>query len=179
MHRIGVFLSANDGLSESFRTAAEQLGRWIGRTGRTLVFGGSSKGLMEVLAASAKAEGGHVVGVVPRVLEERGWVSGHLDECIATQGLADRKQALIDASDVLVCLPGGVGTLDEMFTALGDAAIGMQAKPVILYNVDGCWNSLLRFLSDLHSRRLLRTTVEDFVRVAASFEELTALLGAE
>lgn len=179
MQKIGVFLSANDRLPAEFGEAARQLGAWIGRTGRTLVYGGARKGLMEVLAAEVKAAGGRVYGVVPEILFERGWVSDKLDVTFRTADLTDRKQLLVQESDILVALPGGVGTIDEVFTALGSGSIGIGAPRVVLYNVAHCWDSLLAMLDDLYRRGLLRAEPSDIVSVTDDFDRLTEWLAQE
>lgn len=176
MQRIGVFLSANADLPESYRKAAQDLGEWIGSTGRTLVYGGSNRGLMDVIGRATKENGGRTIGIVPQILFDKGWVADVLDVTVPTTDLTDRKVRLIAESDVLVALPGGIGTLDEVFTAIGIAAIGLDAKPVVLYNVDGCWDSLLRLVDDLAAHHLLRPNMQKPFAVANTFEELAALL---
>jgi len=179
MQKIGVFMSANADLSEAYVQAARDLGAWVGRTGRTLVYGGARKGLMEVMAREVKAAGGRVFGVVPDILFERGCVSECLDVTFRTAGLSDRKELLVQESEVLVALPGGVGTLDEVFTALARRSIGLGAPCVILYNVSHCWDGLLRTLADLHAQGLLRERPEDLIRVTDTFDELVNLLSAD
>ena len=109
MQYIGVFLSSRDEVPASYREAAEQVGQWIGETRRTLVYGGSGVGLMEVLARAAKQSGARVFGIVPQFVVDRHIVSETLDVEIRTAALSDRKTVMIDRSDVLVALPGGVG----------------------------------------------------------------------
>lgn len=174
--RIGVFLSANEDVPEAYRTAARELGEWIGQTGRTLVFGGSNRGLMQEIAAAAKAAGGRLTGIVPQVLFDRGWNSSLLDETIRTRDLTDRKEQLVAQSDVLVALPGGIGTLDEVFTAAGLAAIGFKAKPIAVYNVNGCFDHLRSLLLRLYDDGLLRGKPDEIVHFADSFTELTDFL---
>lgn len=179
IEKIGVFLSANADVPPSFRQATEDVAAWIGRTGRTLVFGGASKGMMEVLAQGVKRSGGRTFGVVPQILVDRGAVSDALDVTFRTADLNDRKAQLIALSDVLLALPGGIGTLDEVFTALAAKSIGIGAPRVILYNVDGCWDALLSLLDSLYSQKLLREEPQQLVTVVSSIEELEALLPEE
>lgn len=177
MRRIGVFLSAREGLAGVYVQAARVVGEWIGRTGRTLVYGGSACGLMEVMAEAVKRTGGSVWGVVPRVITERGLESKHIDVAFPCEGLADRKSILNRESDVLVALPGGIGTLDELFTVLGEAAIGMPgAKTLVLYNAAGVWDELLRTLETLHAKGFLRDNYRDSLRVARSTDELETIV---
>ena len=116
--KIGVYLSSKDNLPASYVEAARQVGHLIGSTGRTLVYGGARKGLMEVLAQSVKASGGRVYGMVPEIIEQRGLVSDAVDVTFRCVDLSDRKQMMNRESDVLVALPGGIGTLDEVFTVM-------------------------------------------------------------
>ena len=118
MQYIGVFLSSHDNVPTSYRQATEEVGRWIGQSGRTLVYGGSGIGMMEVLAQSAKQAGARIFGIVPQFVVDRNVVSDTLDVEIRTAGLTDRKTILIERSDLMIALPGGVGTLDEIFTLL-------------------------------------------------------------
>lgn len=169
-------MSANEGLPDAYVQAARDLGRWIGSTGRTLVYGGARRGLMEVLAREVKESGGRVFGVVPDILFDRGRVSDRLDVTFRTADLADRKQLLLQESDIVAALPGGVGTLDEVFTALGQDSIGLQAPRIVFYNVAHCWDALLRALDDLHAQGLLREAPGRLFAVAETFDQLTALL---
>jgi len=173
--RIGVFLSSKSDLPISFHRAAEEVGAWIGQTGRTLIYGGSRSGLMEVLAQSAARNGGHVIGVVPQIIVERGLVSDVCHVTIHTADLTDRKAAMMRESDVLLALPGGMGTLDEAFTVLGASTIGISKKHLVLYNVDGCWDTLLRAIDDLTQRGLIKPSHYSQPLVAQSIEDLERL----
>ena len=113
--KIGVYLSSKADLPESYTEAAQKVGELIGRTGRTLVYGGARKGLMETLAQSVKANGGRVFGMVPDIIVARG-LESELDVTFRCVDLTDRKAMMNRESDVLVALPGGIGTLDEVFT---------------------------------------------------------------
>lgn len=173
---IGVYLSSKSGLRPAYAEAAEQVGALIGRTGRTLVYGGARKGLMEVLAQSVKKNGGRVYGMVPEVIVERGMVSEAIDVEFRCADLSDRKAAMNRESDVLVALPGGIGTLDEAFTVMANTCIGIERKPLVFYNVEGCWEGLLAALDHLFAQKLISGTPEDYYRVATSLAELEAML---
>ncbi len=177
--KIGVFLSARSEVARSYHEAARSVGEWLGRNGHTLVYGGARKGLMEVLAQSAKQSGGCVFGVVPQILVQRNLVSEALDVTIHCADLNDRKAILMRESDVLVALPGGVGTLDELFCVLGANTIGTERKPMILFNVDGCWDGLLAMLDELHRQGLAPQPAEYGLRVARSLEELQQMAEAD
>ena len=176
MQKIGVFLSSKSDLPESYVQAAREVGALIGRTGRTLVYGGARKGLMEVLAQSVKANGGRVYGMVPDVIVDRGLVSDTLDVTFRCVDLSDRKAMMNRESEVLVALPGGIGTLDEVFTVMANAVIGISRQPVVFYNVDGCWDAVLAALTNLFEQGLVSGEPADYYSVATNIAELEALL---
>lgn len=175
MQYIGVFLSSRDEVPASYREAAEQVGQWIGETRRTLVYGGSGVGLMEVLARAAKQSGARVFGIVPQFVVDRHIVSETLDVEIRTAALSDRKTVMIDRSDVLVALPGGVGTLDEVFTVLAARMANETHKRVVLYDVDGCWQPLIALLDQLVEQGLYGADQRKAIGVATNIAELEEL----
>ena len=174
MKRIGVFLSARENLPEAYLKAAEEVGRWIGRSGRHLVYGGAAKGQMERLAQTVKAHGGTVIGVIPQVIKDRGLISAQCDITFFTADLTDRKAVMMRESEVLITLPGGIGTLDELFTALAARTLGLYARPVVLYNAGGCWDSLLDTLNRLHRDGLIEVPAEQLVHIDSNVDELEA-----
>lgn len=174
--KIGVYLSSKSDLPASYNEAAEEVGRLIGSTGRTLIYGGARKGLMEILAQSVKRHGGRVYGMVPDIIVERGLVSDAIDVNFRCADLNDRKVMMNRESDVLVALPGGIGTLDEVFTVLANTGIGIRKQPVIFYNVDGCWDALLAGIDNLFAQHLIDGTPSDFYQVANNIDELRSLL---
>ncbi len=176
MKNIAVFCAASDAVAPQFVQAAREVGRLIGSMGCALVYGGARAGLMETTAAAAKEAGAHVVGVVPLVLEERNRVSALLDENIHTRDLSERKDIMVQRSDVLVALPGGIGTLDEVFHTMAAATIGFHKKRVVLYNVDGFWDPLLAMLQQMSADKFVRGALDDFLVVVASIEELEQII---
>lgn len=176
MRHIGVFCSSHEGLAPEFVAAAEWLGGEIGRRGATLVYGGSRCGLMEVVATAVKKAGGRVTGVVPDVLRRRGLESEQADVVLYTAGLADRKETLLRESDVLVALPGGLGTLDEVFTVVAAATLGEHRKRVVLADVAGCWDPLLALLEKMQEQGLVAPTWREHLLVARSRQALTSIL---
>lgn len=176
MQKIGVFLSSKSDLPESYVQAAREVGALIGRTGRTLVYGGARKGLMEVLAQSVKANGGRVYGMVPDIIVDRGLVSDTLDVTFRCVDLSDRKAMMNRESEVFVALPGGIGTLDEVFTVMANAVIGISRQPIVFYNVDGCWDAVLAALTNLFEQGLVSGEPADYYSVATNIAELEALL---
>lgn len=169
---VAVFCSAATDIASEYFEHTALLGRWIGEQGWRLVYGGASLGLMDCVARAAKEAGAKVTGVVPDKLVERGIVSPLLDENLPVHSLGERKEVMLRESDLFIALPGGVGTLDEVFHVVGESSIGYHTKPVILYNIDGCWDSLLRMLDDLRRQGLLRHDLTGRLVAVRSMEEL-------
>ena len=172
MKKIGLFCAASEAIDNVYVAAAREFGLWLGSEAMTLVYGGAAKGLMEVTASAAKSAGARIVGVVPDILVSRGGVSTLLDDCIQVRNLSERKDAILYRSDILVAMPGGLGTLDEVFHVVGESSIGYHDKPVILFNINGCWDSLLRMFDDLRQQGLLRHDLTGRLVVANSLEDI-------
>lgn len=172
MEKIGVFCSACAGIDNVYFESARRIGEWMGRTGKTLIYGGASLGLMECVARAVKENGGRIIGVVPTRLEERGSVSTLPDETVHTRNLSDRKDVMTELSDILVALPGGVGTLDEIFHVMAAASIGYHRKKVIFYNEHGFYDELLKTLSTLEAKGFARTPFATYYEVANTLDEL-------
>ena len=176
MGSVAVFCAASESIDSCYVSAAREVGAMLARLGVTLVYGGARFGLMEATASAVKAAGGHVVGVVPHILEERGRVSHLLDEKIPCSNLSERKDIMLAQSDVLVALPGGIGTLDEIFHVAASATIGYHRKRVILYNVNGFWQGMIEMLRGMSSTGFLRGNVDDYILVADNIEELENII---
>lgn len=176
MKKIGIFCAASENIDQLYFEAARQIGQWMGINGHTLVYGGADMGLMECVAREAKKAGSHLVGVVPKLLEEGGHVSTLPDELIHTQTLSDRKDRLIEISDILLALPGGIGTFDEIFTTMASAVIGYHSKKVILYNVNGFYDKLILALNDLEVKQFTRRPLSNYYMAVDSTEKLNGIL---
>ena len=169
---ICVFCSANAAIDPDYFTLTKQLGAWAAAKGHTIVYGGVNQGLMECVAKATHDAGGRTVGVVPQIVEKSGRTSQYVDEVVACDNLNDRKQLMLERSDVFVALPGGIGTLDEIFTIAASATIGYHHKRVILYNINGFWDSLVALLDDLQQRGMVRGQWRDYIAVADCLKEL-------
>jgi len=174
--KICIFCSANQQIDPEFFTMTEELGRWAAEKGHTIVYGGVNCGLMESVAKATKEAGGHTIGVIPIIVEKNGRTSDHVDVEIPVDNLSDRKQLMMDQSDVFIALPGGLGTLDEIFTVVASATIGYHSKTVILYNMKGFWESLIQMLDDLKQKGMIRGDWRQYIKTADSIEEINRLL---
>ena len=173
--KICVFCSANEQIDPAFFRAAKELGEWAAKNRHIIVYGGVNQGLMECLGRSAHEAGGQTIGIVPVIVEKTGRTSQYVDIEIPCDNLTDRKQLMMDQSDVFIALPGGIGTLDEVFTVAASATIGYHQKTVILYNINGFWNPLITLLSDLQNRGMVRGHWQHYIKVVSSLVELTKL----
>lgn len=176
MKKIGIFCSASENIDKMYFDDAARIGQWMGETGRTLVYGGASLGLMECVAQAVKTNGGHIIGVVPAKLEENGKVSALPDRIIHTRNLSDRKDIMVEESDVLLALPGGVGTLDEIFHVMAAASIGYHQKKVVFYNANGFYDTLLKALKEIEGKGFARHPFSTYYEVADTLEELKQIM---
>lgn len=176
MEKIGLFCSACNTIDEAYFHAASLLGEWLGREGKTLIYGGSNQGLMECVAKAVKENGGTVVGVVPDKLEEKGRVSALSDTVYRTRNLSERKELVTELADVLIAMPGGIGTLDEAFHVMAAASIGYHSKRVIFYNINGFFDPLFSMLHSMDEKRFTRHPLSKLCSVATNLEEIKTLL---
>ena len=170
--KICVFCSANGQIDPDFFSAAEELGRWAAEKGHTIVYGGVNQGLMEAIGRAAHEAGALTIGVIPTIVEKSGRRSDYVDIDIPCDNLSDRKQLMMDQADVFVALPGGIGTLDEIFTVAASATIGYHQKPVVLFNIKGFWNPLVQLLDNLKAQGMVRGEWQQYIRIISSLEEL-------
>ena len=138
-----VFCGAKSGTDPRWMEVARGFGEALARRGWAMVYGGGRVGLMGALADGALSAGGKVIGVIPQGLLQRELAHRALTQLEVVGDMAARKTRMIELSDAFVALPGGLGTLDELFEVLTLAQIGEHSKPVALLNQDGYWDPLL------------------------------------
>ncbi len=174
--KISIFCSANQQLDPEIFEETRNLGLWMAREDHTLVYGGVNSGLMECVAKAVHEAGGHTIGVIPQIVQKDGRISQYVDVELLCDNLSDRKQLMEDQSDVFIALPGGIGTLDEMFTMAASATIGYHQKRVILYNIKGFWDALIAMLNDLQARGVIRKEWQTYIQVANNLDDIKQLL---
>jgi uncharacterized protein (TIGR00730 family) len=152
MTAICVYCGSRFGDSPRFEAAARELGTLIARRGDVLVYGGGRVGLMGVVADAALAAGGRVVGVIPDALMKREVGHAGLTELHVVQTMHERKHLMAERADAFVALPGGIGTMEEIYEMWSWQTLGYHDKPVALLNVDGYYDALLAFLAEGHRR---------------------------
>ena len=144
---ITVYLGANDGNDPLYLEEACRLGRWIGSSGHTLVYGGSACGLMGALARSALEAGGKVIGVEPQFFIDRAVQLNGLTELIITPDMAQRKAKMIELGDAFIAFPGGTGTLEEVSEVMSKLSLGHLSASCIFYNLNGYYDDVQRLLT--------------------------------
>ena len=153
MKKITVFCSSSHQLDQHFYDDASLIGQWIGQHDCTLVYGGSARGTMEVVARSTKENGGKVHGIIPERFAAKNMASEYADEVTVTVDMHERKRLLLAQSDAVVVLPGGAGTMDEFFDAYVSRKLGYIQAPIIVCNTTGFFNPMLAQLERCYADR--------------------------
>lgn len=156
MKRVCVFCGSSPGAREDYAATARQLAGDLVARGCELVYGGGNVGLMGVVADAVLARGGRVIGVIPEVLLAKEVAHRGLTELRVVASMHERKAVMADLADAFVALPGGLGTLEELFEVLTWSQLGLHAKPCGLLNVCGYFDGLLAFLDHAVQERLLK-----------------------
>lgn len=176
MHSICVFCGSNVGKSEVYTEAARALARAIVGQGIKLVYGGGNIGLMGVLAEAALAAGGQVIGVTPKSLLDKEVVHTGLTDLRIVNSMHERKALMAELSDAFIALPGGLGTLEEMFEVLTWAQLGYHRKPCGVLNVRGFYDRLTGFLDHAVAERFLKPEHRAMLLVESDADALVARL---
>lgn len=175
MHSVGVFCGSSHGHDPAFIEAARELGALIARRGLRLVYGGGKVGLMGELADAALAAGGVVVGVIPQMLLDREVGHEGLTELEVVASMSQRKERMAELGDVFIALPGGIGTLDELFEVWTLSQLEQHNKPCALLNINGFFDPLVAFLDRAVEAGFLRPRHRALLTVA--HDPLTLLVG--
>lgn len=162
---ICVYCGSRAGSSPDFTTLADSVGRWIGRQGGQLVYGGGNAGLMGVVAQSTLRAGGTVVGVIPQALVDRELAKTECTELHVVRNMHERKQLMAERAQAFVALPGGIGTLEEFFEVWTWRQLGYHDKPIGLLNAGGYFDALLAFISGAVQHDFMSPSLMDLVRV--------------
>lgn len=172
-YSVCVYCGSRDGVSPDYRAAAEAVGRGLAARGMRLVYGAGDVGLMGAVARAAAEAGGQTFGVIPRHLEALEVGKRDLTSYVVTETMHERKKVMLMNSDAVVALPGGAGTLDELFEALTWRQLGLHAKPVLLLNTQGYWDPLLRLIEHVVAEGM---AAESFRGLYETCPDATALL---
>jgi uncharacterized protein (TIGR00730 family) len=178
MERLCVFCGSSPGQDPAYGEMAAQLGRTLAQRGIGVVYGGGRIGLMGVLADAALAAGGEVIGVIPKPLLDREHGHHGLTELRVVDSMHERKALMVELADGFVALPGGIGTLEELFEVWTWAQLGMHRKPCALLDVGGFFTPLVGFLDHVVANGFVNSTTRAMLAVATSPGELLAHFAA-
>jgi len=150
-----VYCSSSERTPPVYLDAAAELGRSLAGAGIAIVYGGGSLGSMGRLAAAALEAGGRVTGVLPRFMDDLEWGHRSLTELRLVDDMHERKRTMLELSDAVVALPGGCGTLEELFEAITWKRLGLYRGPVVLVNVNGFYNACVQLLERCIEERFM------------------------
>jgi len=167
-----VFCGASTGTNPAYREAAQALGRALAERKLTLVYGGGAVGLMGIVADAALAAGGEVIGIIPQSLKDKEIGHGGLTRLEVVDGMHARKARMAELSDAFIALPGGLGTLEELFEVWTWGQLGYHSKPLGLLEVNGFYSKLTGFLDHIVDEGFVRAAHRDMLQVSASAHEL-------
>lgn len=173
-----VYCGSRHGAKPAYTAAAQALGRAIGARGWQLVYGGGKVGLMGEVADAVLAAGGRVVGVIPETLKKREVGHTGLHELRVVQTMHERKQMMAERADLFIALPGGIGTLEELYEVWTWRQLAYHDKPIGLLNTGGYYDALLRFMDHTVAEGFLSPEQQQVLQVGAEPEALLDSLAA-
>ena len=171
-----MFCASADGVDPVYRADAEQVGRALAERGVGLIYGGAKVGLMQAVADATLAAGGSVIGVIPEVLVDLEVAHAGLTELHVTSTMHTRKALMGERSDAFLILPGGFGTLEELFEVLAWQTLKLHEKPIVLLNTLGFYDGMLEFLDHCVAQGMLKARNREILLVGGSVDEALALL---
>ena len=172
MRKIAVFCGSSVGFDPIYKQAAIQLGNAFVKRDITLVYGGGKIGLMGVLAETILNQGGKVIGVIPELLKKKEVVGCNVTELIVTQTMSERKVVMSKLSDGYISLPGGFGTLDELFEGITMSQLYIEEKPNALLNTNGYYDHLLSQIERMIDDGFVKSSNKELLIVSRTVEDL-------
>lgn len=168
---VAIYCASSTKIKPIYYEVASQLGRGLAQRGVTQVNGAGNMGLMQAASDAALEAGGKVIGVIPKFMIEQNWHHKGLTQLIETPDMESRKQTINDMTDAAIVLPGGCGTLDELFEIVTLKQLGVYLKPIVILNVDGYYDFLLKHLERSMEENFMRNEHRNIWRVATTAEQ--------
>ena len=159
MKNIGIFCASSNDLDSIYYEEAARLGAYIGQQKKTLVYGGN------------------VMGIIPKIIYDRGGVSKYVNIEVPCNDITDRKQLLLEYSDILIAMPGSVGTLDEAFTVIAANTIGYSDKRLVFWNINGFWDELIVLFDSLRKKGVMTKEYPEVFTFVNTLEEIKEIIG--
>ena len=173
---IVVYCGSSSGNDNKFMESAKTLGKWIGESGNTLVYGGANRGLMGAISDAALEAGGKVIGVLPDVPQIQARRHQGLTQYIDTASMAERKAKMIELADAFVALPGGIGTLDELTDVMSLSSLDITECPIVLFDTDGYYQPLRAVLRNIIENGFGRSEYFSKVLFSEDIDEIAEFL---
>jgi len=167
-----VYCGSSDKVRDEYKTFASNLGHMLGENNIDLVYGGGHVGLMGITADGVLEAGGEVTGIIPHFLDRMEVGHEGLTKLIRTETMHERKQKMAELSDGFVILPGGLGTLDELFEILTWRQLGLHDKPIIIVNIGGYWDKLVELIDHMTSEHFMRPENLKLFNVITSLDQV-------
>jgi uncharacterized protein (TIGR00730 family) len=165
MNSLAVFCGSHSGTNDLYVLHARMVGKAIGAAGYKLVYGGGNKGLMGAVADASLSEGGYVVGVIPEKLRSWEHAHGGLSELIVVDDMHTRKRMMYEMCDAAIILPGGYGTMDEMFEMLTWNQLAIHDKPIFILNTAGYYTDLFQMMQVMHHNGFLYDSLDKRIKI--------------
>ncbi|MBQ5387884.1 MAG: TIGR00730 family Rossman fold protein [Paludibacteraceae bacterium] len=176
---VAIYCSASNKVRPSFVDAAKRLGELLAQAGIRMIYGDGGIGLMAAAADGALSAGGEVLGVIPQFMVDAGWNNPRSTQTIVTQTMHERKATIVQETDAMVALPGGIGTFEELLECLTWKQLGLHTCPVVILNTDGYYDRLLDCLDYMVAEQMMRPIHREMFTVVSTPEEvIPALLSA-
>jgi uncharacterized protein (TIGR00730 family) len=179
IRRLCVYCGSSGEVSEQYRIAASDLGARLAAAGIGVVYGGGRVGLMGLLANAALAAGGKVIGIIPSRLRDAELAHQGATELVVVDTMHERKRLMAQKADAFAILPGGIGTLDEMFEILSWKQLGLHDKPILLADIGGYWTPLRALLEQIVAEGFARPDTRRLLEVVPTVAALMAALALE
>jgi len=171
-----VYCGSSNRVDQRFLDAASALGQRLGAAGLKLIYGGGRVGLMGRVADGVLAAGGEVLGIIPGHLHEREVAHPSVTELLVVDTMHERKMLMAEQSDAFIVLPGGYGTLDEMFEIITWRQLGLHDKPLVLVDIEGYWTPLVQLLDKIVETGFAQPDCRRLYRVVTSIEDVLPAL---
>ncbi len=169
---ICIFCGSGIGMDVQYKEAAIEMGEYLAMNKINFVYGGGRIGLMGIIADTVLHNGGRAIGIIPRFLSTKEIRHEGLTECYEVDDMHTRKQMMYQLSDAFIAMPGGFGTLDELFEIITWHQLLLHAKPIAIYNVAGYFDPLLSMIDRMNSQKFISENHASFVKHATTLKEL-------
>lgn len=163
MRSLCIFCGSTSGINGRYQRSTEKISKLLAQKGITLVYGGGSYGLMGIAAEAALKQGGKVIGVIPKLLVAKEAAKKDATELYIVESMQERKQKMMEISDGFLILPGGVGTLDELFEVMAFINLGVYKKPCGILNTGGFYNKMIEFIDYATTEGFIKAPTRNFL----------------